>query len=111
MTPRYQRTERVGPTLLKDAEIANRGLKSCPVSVHSTENYLILEHLIEEQEVGIHFDTGRFVRHTGRDEDGVGTQYAHDIEGDPCGSRRFVDEIDVANQFAKLLDRCGLAGD
>src|SRR5713226_4550911 len=98
------------PALLKDSEIANRRLKGRLVSVHRAKNHLILQHVIEEQEVGINFDAGFVLRHASREEDGIGAQYSHDIEGDLRSSRRFVDEIDMANKLTKLLDRCGFIG-
>src|SRR5438067_3971070 len=40
--PRDQRTQCLRPALLKDTEVANRSLKSSPISVHGAEDNLIL---------------------------------------------------------------------
>src|SRR5438876_853604 len=97
--------QRLRPALLKATEITNRSLKGRLVSVHRAEDNLILQHVIEEQAVGINFGGGFGVRHTSQGEDGIGTQYSHDIEDDLRSSCRFEAEIESADLLGQLLDR------
>src|SRR6266566_5493158 len=61
---RDQRTQCLWPALLKDTEIANRSLKSSPVSVNRAEDHLILEHRIQDHAIGINVDGSLAIRHT-----------------------------------------------
>jgi hypothetical protein len=89
--------DRIGPFLAEGGEVFDGILESLFAGVDGSVNDLIFEDEIAHDEIGVDLD-GRFsAGNTGEDENGVGSQDAHDIECQVGCAYGFVNEIDVAD--------------
>jgi hypothetical protein len=90
---------------VKRRQIRDRRFEGVAARIHGSVHQLILENQIPHDEIRIDLDGSLASGHPGEDEDAVGAQALHGLEGNPGCPGRLVDEVYVAHELAQSINR------
>ena len=94
------------PARRKDADIAHGIVERLRARIHDSQHYLVLQHEIVHDSLGVEIDRRLVARHAGENIDAVRSEMLQHFERELRRARGFVNQVDVAHLFGHLFDGC-----